>query len=60
MSGNFPFDGAVAAAACVLDMLTGDCIRVIGEGVLGVGVGVRGLLVITSSRVSGAGVGCCV
>ena len=60
ISGNFPFDGAAAAAACALDMVTGDCIRVIGEGVLGGGVGVLGLLVTTSSLVSGARVGCCV
>ena len=57
ISGSFPFDGA---AACALDMVTGECIRVIGEGVLGGGVGVLGLFAITSSLVSGAGVGCCV
>ena len=60
ISGNFPFDGAVTAAAWALDMTAGECIRVIGEGVLGGGVGVLGLFVTTSSLVSGAGVGCCV
>ena len=42
MSGNFPFDDTVAAATCAFDMVTGECIRVTGEGVLGGGVGVRG------------------